>query len=348
MFQLKRGGKEMTENKVCMLTWLILGILVLIFIVYRYIAGRKKEKSVFQLNTFIAAIYIIAFLIFNTMIVYDKNGVMYEIEDFYDNAFFYTESEESFRIEGDYLVCTSDNNLKYSIDICFIDENGYLIFDSDKAFKKTEFIDVYFNGKDKVYPVRSCSWNMWGKLVIPEYKGINVQDKFFYFHNTVYERMMDIEMEEQLSALMIILWVPVAVSLVLFSIYSFGRIYDMYLYTQKKNESVGAKAQMLSEKYFSKWELSFVIAIEAGVIEEFATSLYGIIVFLILYGIVIWMIIPYAQGAMVLDNEAFESATLKQLKAASNSRAVRKGRIGYLIGVIYISIGIILRVFLCS
>lgn len=50
MFQLKRGGKEMTENKVCMLTWLILGILVLIFIVYRYIAGRKKEKSVFQLN----------------------------------------------------------------------------------------------------------------------------------------------------------------------------------------------------------------------------------------------------------------------------------------------------------
>lgn len=40
----------MTENKVCMLTWLILGILVLIFIVYRYIAGRKKEKSVFQLN----------------------------------------------------------------------------------------------------------------------------------------------------------------------------------------------------------------------------------------------------------------------------------------------------------
>lgn len=41
----------MTENKVCMLTWLILGILVLIFIVYRYIAGRKKEKSVFQLNS---------------------------------------------------------------------------------------------------------------------------------------------------------------------------------------------------------------------------------------------------------------------------------------------------------
>lgn len=336
------------EGKECTLLWLIVGIFTLAIVICRCVYGKSKGRSVFKGNILMILVYITAFIMFNAMVVFDKSGIMYEIENFYDEAFFYTENGESFRIKDNYLICEEDNNLKYEEDICFINKDGYLVFDRNKTFEVSKFTEVYFNGNEKVYPVHSCCWNMWGDLVVPEYGGIYIQNEFFYFDNGIYERTIDVNIQEWLLiSIVVMFWIPVIISFLLILIYFGLESYVTYLYAKKRKNTI-LKIEVLCKKYFSRWTVTAFISFEILLIEGFLTSLNSIAVFLILYGLAVWVVIPFFQGAMELENEAFERATLKQLKKCSDSKEVRKYRIAYVVGILYMIICIILRIILCS
>jgi nitrate reductase NapE component len=98
-------------------------------------------------------------------VCYDVNGKSYtnsSLVPYYDksgNKYTYNRDEDNL----EYL--TDSNGTQYSFYNCYVDENGYFVYDADLELTSTDYLTYYDENSNKYFKASDISWNANGKLV---------------------------------------------------------------------------------------------------------------------------------------------------------------------------------------
>lgn len=151
----------------------IIGIIAfIIYTVKRTSKGKRLKKIVLATVCLVAVDLVMSFFIISSNTFYDRNGEKYrkldEIKYYSDDGTAYHKTtDEMLRT---YLV-SEDETQMYLAERVYIDEDGFIVYDRRKEFKKENLEYVYFDTDgNKYYALDSVQWNKNGQIKL-------VQDK---------------------------------------------------------------------------------------------------------------------------------------------------------------------------
>lgn len=168
-------------NKIQYFILICMFVLVLLLIIH---IGKVIKRPVYEIVCLLIGIGLFAQVLFLGTVVFDLEGNIYDSMDWkngiYKKETYYTENGDAFLIQGDYLIDKNNPGITYEIEDCYLNMEGYLIFDEQGRYKSTSNEDIFISEEQiHVYPLSSCSWDIWGNFNAPEPKGIYAGGMYF-------------------------------------------------------------------------------------------------------------------------------------------------------------------------
>ncbi|MDO5409216.1 MAG: hypothetical protein Q4F21_02050, partial [Lachnospiraceae bacterium] len=146
--------------------------------------GKIKAKPVYKINLILIAVVIFIYKLFSLQFVFDADGNRYDSVDWengaYEQATFYTQNGEPFRIQEDMVVAVDHPESVYEKSQAYLDIDGNLVFDVANKYKVTLQENIFLaENQTHVYAISSGTWDIHGRFRAPEPKGILINGIYF-------------------------------------------------------------------------------------------------------------------------------------------------------------------------
>lgn len=172
-------------DRVTLLKWhVFIVVIVAVITILCWRIGKAMKRPIYWINLLIIGIVLCMMFFYSSDYVFDRDGIRYEeiewINGAYKNQMYYTKDGQAFHIQNETVVF-ADGEKTFLLSCVYLDADGYLVFDWDDSFERLNDSGVYLSDEyGHVYDLQSCSWNIFGKFVIPEKKGIVICGTYIY------------------------------------------------------------------------------------------------------------------------------------------------------------------------
>lgn len=175
-----------------MKNWMVLIIeIILLYFVYRILVKiyNKERKEIdnekikmgeFDFTISIYALFLF-FVIYHSLCIYDINGnLTFPGLNYWENCIYETANHEQYYLEKGRLTNVDNKDKVYQFEHAYLDRKGNLVLDTCDEYKQSSYLGVYVNSENqRVYRIDYCSWDILGRIVLPEGIGIHINDSYY-------------------------------------------------------------------------------------------------------------------------------------------------------------------------
>lgn len=311
----------------------IIGIAVAMGMVYITFQGKKRGYPVHEINFYIIGAFALMYFLFSLFVIFDSDGNAYLFE-FDSSTNYYTADGDVWYLDGKgYLVNRKDPTTKYKTADVYLNKEGELIIDQVGGYEQTDWNpDVFINNdKSRAYSILDCRWNLWGRLLLPEAKGVYVENSYLApvaIFSTANLEMKNTFISEFLSFTCIIMLIPF-----FFVIIKLGYYIIRVFFMREKQVKNDIQYSIYRDIAITAYSYIQIIAMS-----ETSSSFFKACLYLILWTVFGLLVIPYLQGGAQIDflicnsgeQDSSPKYTLKEMRMQSDKGEINSWRKRYL------------------
>lgn len=309
----------------------IIAVAVMVFITFQ---GRKKGHPVHEINFYIIGAFALIYFLFSLFVMFDSDGNAYLFE-FDSTTNYYTADGDAWYLDGKgYLVNRKDPTTKYEAADVYLNREGELIIDQKGLYEQTDWNpDVFISSdKSRAYSISDCRWNLWGRLLLPEAKGVYVGNSYLApaaIFSTANLETKNTFISEFLSLTCIIMLIPF-----FFVIIKLGYYVIRVFFMKEKQVKNDIQYSIYRDVAITAYSY-----IQINAVSETSSSFFKAGLLLILWTVFGLLAIPYVQGGAQIDflscssgeQDSIKKYTLKEMRMQSDKGEISSWRKRYLI-----------------
>ncbi|MDY4969593.1 MAG: hypothetical protein SO101_04960 [Lachnospiraceae bacterium] len=311
----------------------IIGITAATGMVYITFQGKKRGYPVHEINFYIIGSFALIYFLFSLFVIFDSDGNAYLFE-FDSSTNYYTADGDLWYLDGKgYLVNRKDPTMKYKTADVYLDNEGELIIDQEGEYGQTDWNpDVFINNdKSRAYSISVCRWNLWGRLLLPEARGVYVENLYLApaaIFSTAELEMKNTFISEFLSFTCIIMMIPF-----FFVIIKLGYYIIRAFFMREKQVKNDIQYSIYRDIAITVYSYIQIIAMS-----ETSSSFFKACLYLVLWTVFGLLAIPYLQGRAQIDflicnsgeQDSSPKYTLKEMRMQSDKGEINSWRKRYL------------------
>ena len=250
---------------------------------------------------------------------------------------YYTADGDAWYLDGKgYLVNRKDPTTKYATSDVYLNREGELIIDQEGLYEQTDWNpDVFISSdKSRAYSISYCRWNLWGRLLLPEAKGVYVGNSYlapaaiFRIANLENLEMKNTFIIEFLSFTCIIMLIPFSLVII-----KLGYYIIRAFFMREKQVKNDIQYSIYRDIAITAYSYIQIIAMS-----ETSSSFFTACLYLILWTVFGFLAIPYLQGGAQIDflicnsgeQDSSPKYTLKEMRMQSDKGEINSWRKRYL------------------